>query len=457
MLYLFLDTNIWLHFRPVEEIDWIEALGPTRSTHDGAIEIVVSYLLIDELDRAKDSASSSRVRDRARRALKQIESWDPISGAVLREAVIGRYRDLPSGDLAILRLDAARQDDVLLGIADTFRASKPDDRIVIVTDDTGPRLKARRLKLEVIGPPEEARLPAPQDPIEKENRELRATVDRLANRLPRLVVRFRDGKGGGTRLEAHLKSLAATEAHFVQHAVAAAAADVPELRSKPRETSPVENAGLSAMSELARSAASMAQIRDLMNPIAGGEYDRYATDRAEYLRKVEEAARVEWQWQERMARSVEVCLVLLNDGSAPADDIDAHVHVPNGPEVSTETKPDPLEIQKPTRPRSPFQLMAEGMQFPNIISPYGNWRPSPPSVPSNVSAPRIRESNSFDIDVQVRRAKQHQEHELVTFRLEFPSIDAARSLTLEYRVNSASLPEPVGGSLHIVLDTKGAN
>ena len=243
MLYLFLDTNVWLHFRPVEEIDWGEALAVGRSDQGGVVlEIVVSHLLIDELDKVKDSGSTSRVRDRARRALKQIESWDPVVGSVLREGVLARYRNLPSGDLSPLRLDAARQDDVLLGLAYSFRAAMPGDRIVIVTDDTGPRLKARRLELEVISPPEESRLASPQDPIEKENRELRAAVDRLTNRLPRLIVRFRDGKNGGTRLEAHLRSVDTTEAQSVQRAVAVAVAAVPELPSKSREA-PVEIAG----------------------------------------------------------------------------------------------------------------------------------------------------------------------------------------------------------------------
>ena len=195
----------------------------------------------------------------------------------------------------------------------------------------------------------------------------------------------------------------------------------------------------------------MATTRELLNPIAAREYDRYASDRAKYLREVKNAARVEWLWQERIARSIEVCLVLRNEGSAVADDIDAHIHIPNGPDVSTDAKPDIPEIQQPTPPRSQFELIAEGMQFPDIMPRYDGWLPSRPSAPSNVSAPRIRETNSFDIEVHVGRAKQHQENALVTFRLEFPSIESARSLTLEYQIHSASLPEPVSDKLHVVL------
>jgi hypothetical protein len=38
--------------------------------------------------------------------------------------------------------------------------------------------------------------------------------------------------------------------------------------------------------------------------------------------------------------------------------------------------------------------------------------------------------------------------------LEFPSIGEARSLTLKYRLNSATLPDPVDGTLHVVCPVR---
>ena len=50
MKYLFLDTNIFLHFVDFEQIPWADLIG------DSEITIVVSDIVAQEIDKHKDTA-----------------------------------------------------------------------------------------------------------------------------------------------------------------------------------------------------------------------------------------------------------------------------------------------------------------------------------------------------------------------------------------------------------------
>lgn len=66
---LFLDTNVYLHCRSVEEIDWLQLIGAD------SVEIVVPRVTLHELDKQKNSHASSKLRERARSVLKKLEAW----------------------------------------------------------------------------------------------------------------------------------------------------------------------------------------------------------------------------------------------------------------------------------------------------------------------------------------------------------------------------------------------
>ena len=66
-LYAFLDTNVFLHYQPFDQIKWTEVLGTTN------VVLVATPVVIRELDEHKDQHRISAIRDRARAALKKIE------------------------------------------------------------------------------------------------------------------------------------------------------------------------------------------------------------------------------------------------------------------------------------------------------------------------------------------------------------------------------------------------
>jgi predicted ribonuclease YlaK len=66
--YLFADTMIFLHFPPIDQLKLHELLGVDQIT------LIFPLVIIQELEKHKDSHKNQRVKDRAREALKGINA-----------------------------------------------------------------------------------------------------------------------------------------------------------------------------------------------------------------------------------------------------------------------------------------------------------------------------------------------------------------------------------------------
>jgi predicted ribonuclease YlaK len=66
--HIFVDTNIFLHYQPIEDIPWKDILDVEEAV------ICVASIVVEELDDKKDSHRLSKIRERARRALQLMES-----------------------------------------------------------------------------------------------------------------------------------------------------------------------------------------------------------------------------------------------------------------------------------------------------------------------------------------------------------------------------------------------
>ena len=452
--YLFLDTNIWLHCIPVQDTDW-----PSIVRAEAAV-VVVPPIVIDELDRLKDSSRSSSIRDRARRALELIEGWDSPGGVPVRERVRGLYWSPPKTlDLLSLGLSAERNDDILLASASAFSDAQPETRVVIVTDDTGPRLKARRLGLEVMAAPDAVHLPREEEPVERENRELRSKIQKLTARAPQIELAFLDAESSGENFKRIALSLPVQDLEEYVAAVREAAeraappivAKEADVASPPRRSPDKGPVDLSELTGI---------MSGLPGPIPDAEYERYAKERDEYLETCARAGAKHWKQREKESRTVRVQLILTNTGTAPAGEIEVTLHIPDGPSVAAESAQESLDLRLPDPPRRPRahwemiqdsllrnhrlgQLAAASFAIPDLSSLH--------AAPANVSAPSIRHTSSFEVRWSVRRLIHHRPTALTPIRLEFPTIARARSVTLAFRITSADLPDPVEGDLHLVV------
>src|SRR5690242_14518093 len=82
MTYLFIDTNVLLHYRRIEDIDWLNLSGAN------AVVIILCPTVVREMDRHKISHSQSKFRKRAQEIITSLHSR--LSGSVpkvIREKV----------------------------------------------------------------------------------------------------------------------------------------------------------------------------------------------------------------------------------------------------------------------------------------------------------------------------------------------------------------------------------
>jgi len=68
MIYLFIDTNVLLHYRRLEEIDWL------GFSHSDEAVLLLSPVIIRELERQKITHPQRKLRKRAQEVVLNLHS-----------------------------------------------------------------------------------------------------------------------------------------------------------------------------------------------------------------------------------------------------------------------------------------------------------------------------------------------------------------------------------------------
>ena len=188
---VFVDTNCFIQLRDLKDLPWKE-LFPGG----GTIVIVVASVVMDELDTKKHDRNQ-RVRNRARLALNLINEASRTDGMELslkpgaKPELLLRLSDIGRLDWDSLpRLDPTRPDDQLVAEA---MQSAGGSRAVLLSHDTGPRIRARRCGLEALEVPEDWLLPDDPDEDTREIARLKRENETLRNRYPRIEAAWLNG------------------------------------------------------------------------------------------------------------------------------------------------------------------------------------------------------------------------------------------------------------------------
>jgi predicted ribonuclease YlaK len=143
---VFPDTNIFLHYRALKEIDWPALLCAQE------LEIEIAPIVTRELEEKKSLHSSQKLRERADRSLRLLHQHLTNSG--LRHGVTIRFLvKEPTDEIARSRgLNLRLGDDWLIGTILLYREEFPDSRCVIATGDLPMAVKAKHYGIDVITP-----------------------------------------------------------------------------------------------------------------------------------------------------------------------------------------------------------------------------------------------------------------------------------------------------------------
>lgn len=430
--YVMLDTMVYLHYRSPDELCLPEMLGASD------VVLLVPRITMQELDVHKNTHPIPKIRDRARKRLVAIQRW--IDTGQVVPGVSIRFDALrPTIDFASNGLNPQWNDDQLLAAIIQFRDTNPDDSIALLTQDTGLLLTAKHIGIRTVMVPDDKLLPQEEDLLAKENRELRNELLRLKTARPNLVLRFCGSSDDSEHIEFELETPSATPTFDRDAFLSELRAAVPEMHPAPPP-----------------SVDSFASSIDLASAfgerIPASEYKRYSRDREAYFRQMLDYIGRLAAYRTQPERTLLLELELRNIGTVPGEDIDIHIHFPDGFELYSEDglPQQPPEPSPPEKPQTDLQRRMASITAGLGHMPYLRGL-------SNIGPPdpfSLRKTNSYDLTDHVSRLKHGCAYALKKLYLVFPSYEAATPFNFDYRIAAANLPEAATGTIHVVVRKK---
>jgi hypothetical protein len=421
---VYLDTNVFLEFRPLRDLDWRGLIDA------GRVVLVVSSVVLRELQEAKDSgklpaAKRRRAAERVKWIAEMLDAMD--GGSVqLQNGVELAYDAAAPSDaiLAEYQLDRTIGDDRLVAVAIAARVSGRD--VCVVSDDVSARQQAKICHLRAFAPRDEWRCPAEVDPLEQEIRELKRQVAEYESRRPKLSLSLPEA-------QSHLR--------VTIHA------PVPDTDEEIERRLGLIRGMLSLDSE-------MNPYRGLtlaMGPISARSKERYRRDCDRYLEEI--APRFQAMIAAHNARELYVelsTLTLANGGTLPAEAVEVHLHVPASLEWKHELPKGP---ELPKRPDPPKSILEEAADFGDLsgaaraaelfraATGVERFRPANPE-------PQFRVVDHV-ATFSAGKVKHAQSRVLPKIYCAFESHAGTESFALSYEIHADNLPKPLKGAINI--------
>lgn len=436
---VFPDTNLFLHFPPMREIDWLK-LANAKS-----VELVICMTVINELDAKK---SDSRLSARAVRAIREIREARNSSGYVRDGVTLSIFnREIRNADFAE-SLSPDNADDRIVHFAKIYVNEYPDASIAIATGDMGMELRAEAGGASVIVMGQELRLENPQDELSKKYREAITELNSLKNRLPKLSV--------GTSLPEGTFSIP----HAVSFNIEAAnaidcAAEMASIRrrypkySKPNKSGPPDYQSV------------MSSLEILRGTVAEEEWKEYNSKLERFYGQYEKHLDLVKKVKEIRGRAFAFDLWLSNDGNSLASDIDVQISFPENHRVfekgskqarlveSLPEPPDPPEQPKPSRfldihsnwyyPLTRLEMIPRTSDIASILrnSRYDEWSPEV----------NVTDGQNSLIHIRLGKLKHGDSIRLGSFLVVLPTEVGIKSFRAKYVVSSSDLPSKMEGDL----------
>lgn len=191
-LYNFVDTNLFIQCRPLEEIDWSQLQAYEE------VRLIVSSPVLREIDNLK-TKGNDRVGKRARATSAMFrkmlnETCRQVHAASPRVVLSIEPQHMYDSSLEG-QLNYQERDDQLLGTVHEFAGSNPSKDVRLLTHDTMPLFKARSLDVAADQIPDDWLLPPETTKAEKELAALKAENSRLKSTEPSISLRSIDQSG----------------------------------------------------------------------------------------------------------------------------------------------------------------------------------------------------------------------------------------------------------------------
>lgn len=190
MKYLLLDTNIYLHYRDFEQINWSKIIASSD------FSIIVPHVVINEIDKHKDGPRS-KLKNRAKAVSAKFAEYF-LEDSTQKKLRLIEVNNPSNAEMSTYNLNPEINDDVIIGAALSFGDK---ENVIVISSDNTLLLKAKSHGLKFLrGLLEEYLISEEKTEEEKELEKLKKELTSLKNRQPLPKLTFEDGK-----TELHLK------------------------------------------------------------------------------------------------------------------------------------------------------------------------------------------------------------------------------------------------------------
>jgi hypothetical protein len=169
----------------------------------------------------------------------------------------------------------------------------------------------------------------------------------------------------------------------------------------------------------------------------------------EYYNEFEKTLDQIFEQEIKKGLTFEINLILINTGTVPAEDIDLHIHFPDGFELlESEDIQDTVQLPEPPyRPKNKldfghFHLVNSSSILPNMN--IGNNL--------NFNKPIIKKTNSYDVDYYRKQLKHGYTENLEGLSIIFVSFADIKNFKLDYKISAGNVPDIISGSLNVIFD-----
>jgi len=429
----FVDTNVLLHFPPIDQINWTDLLGARK------IILVITSVVIRELNKHKDAPISPKLRDRATSILRRLYEYSEQEGVVeVRDNVeLQFHTHEPLLNFASEGLAREIPDDYLVATVLGFSRKFPKLKVAVITNDLGLKLKAQAYGIRTLRPPDDMRLPDEVDPGHKRIRELEERVRLLQLQIPDLKLVFRSKED---RIHYILKADINLTPEVLNWRLT-------RLRKKfPKMVKPNWYSGADSQA-------------GTIPPSGFDDYNRaldlFFSDYERYLPRLQ-------NYFNQKRRTIQLNIWAFNIGSCPAKDADIFMRFPDDIDVFTKLPGRPEMPRPPETPGS--RAEAKGSVGLNTIMWSGAHFVTQPSFDQQLSGVQYvpgldaRTSRVTVEDNVVRMHVAEAKHKLLTsvdtIYVMFRSHAQAHSFTVDYDIYCANIPDMQAGKLHVIVERR---
>lgn len=415
MKYLFLDSNIYLHCRDFEQIDW-------KLLINDDVTIKLPLIVIREIDKQKDQ-SRGKIQTRAKKISSKL--GEIILNDHTTKVAIEECEDPPSHYFDGNKFNKDVNDDWIILSAINDKVSNED--IIIVSRDNDLLLKAKNNGFQFLQMQDEYLL---KESTEEEKKiiELQTELAKYTNRKPKPIILF------GNNEESRIVFKKSIE-HYIDE-------ELKDYIDNLKKENPHRQPKYRTLNP---DTIFEQNILDISANISNDSYNKYIDD---YIEEEKEYKKIllEIKYLDEGFKELSFC-VSNGEGTAQSGDMNIFISFPENIKLYNDLSKDKRDCKKPIKPdksvselhlsrrMEQFMQMSLGNNVPQVTC----WNPD--------KVMNIRKFSFFYSKLNHRII-----HHLDIKNHIYINIANCPSFRIEWTICDSQLVEPVNGYLDVIIE-----